>query len=187
MKFQSVFSTYLIVLLVMMAGCTTEGNKPETKKKIQVEVVKTIETLGQPILSQTFEVDLPHFGSVTFAPFISNKYGPGRLCLCLIKNSNPVYEFPKFHGNEWSFEILNGVAFRDVNNDGNLDIILVAEYVTGIGPGGVVPFQVAGIYIYKKNGFQEEPDLTEKLDEKQLKSIQAVEEFAKSYFESMAQ
>ena len=147
MKISPFISIVLIALLHITSGCTGEENAAQAEKTTLEEPEDVIVIAGKPILDQTFEAELPDFGDVSFAPYASYEEGPGKLLFYLLKEDKPIYQFPDFHGNMWSFETLDGVAFLDVNMDNGKDIIIVSEYITGIGPEGVVPFSVVGIYI----------------------------------------
>jgi len=80
-------------------------------------------------------------------------------------DENILYEFPDFLGNTWAFYDMSAVSFKDVNNDGLKDIIVIAEYITGVGENGATPFNVAGIYFQKDNEFIELPELDNELND----------------------
>lgn len=103
------------------------------------------DTLEGQILEQSFETELDRFGRVVFAPFEPVSYpsenpdygttmfGDVRFMLLSASTGEKVYEFP----GETEDNILEGfnqftqvlsVAFRDYNDDGRMDILLLLEY-----------------------------------------------------------
>jgi hypothetical protein len=59
---------------------------------------------------------------------------------------------------------INAVSFADVNNDGHKDIIIIAEYMTGFGKEGAIPFAVGSIYFQKDKGFKNDESFDEKMN-----------------------
>ena len=79
--------------------------------------------------------------------------------------SRVVYRFPAFR-NTGELAVLNAdsIALDDVNHDGQLDLLVVAEAMTGIGPSGAEPFKVAGIYLQTADGFARDIALEDELN-----------------------
>lgn len=101
------------------------------------------------ITEQSFEVALDGWGEVTFASFEPEQYSfqkngvwmYGDARFMLIKEGKVVYIFPAvYEDNEmagWQFGQVASVSFRDYNEDGRPDILLLLEYegVQGIDIG----------------------------------------------------
>lgn len=108
------------------------------------EAQGTSATEGQ-ILNQSFTTELDGFGRVIFAPFVpvdypsenpdygTTMFGDVRFMLLSPSDGQKIYDFP----GETQDNILIGynrftqvlsVAFRDYNNDGRADILLLLEY-----------------------------------------------------------
>ena len=94
-----------------------------------------IEIKGQLIDRHTFSANLGNFGRVTFSPYWEDRYGASKIHYYLTRNGTATYELPPFSNARGKFEGLRSVAARDVNSDGKLDIIIMADYVHD-GPDG---------------------------------------------------
>lgn len=70
---------------------------------------------------------------------------------------NGLQELPEFLGNKMGvYWDTQNVAYEDINHDGKKDIIILARYITGIGPSGSEPFQVSGFYLNTNVGFRQD-------------------------------
>src|SRR5690606_11720876 len=79
-----------------------------------------------------------------------------------------LYEFPYFYGNDWPmFYDLKAISFKDVNDDGLEDILVIAEYISGVGEDGTIPIPVGSIYFQKDNNFISIPELDDKINDNQ--------------------
>ena len=115
------------------------------------------------ILDQSFPTELDGFGKVIFSPFDPISYpsenpdygttmfGDVRFMLLSPESGEKIYDFP----GETKDNILSGfnrftkvlsVAFRDYNNDGRMDILLLLEYE---GAGGDI-VRKARVYTQKE-------------------------------------
>lgn len=110
---------------------------------------------------QSFWIDLENFGHVCFISASGEgDSGLNSLYLYLAdKDSNILYEFPSFYGNEMNFYGMRAVDFRDVNQDGLKDLIVIGEYTTGDGTDGDKASPVAGVYFQQGDSFIDQPDL----------------------------
>lgn len=107
---------------------------------------------------------LENFGVVKFTPYDD---GTDRraLRLYLEKDGDRVYTFPELAANEqWWFDNLDETFFADLNRDGKKDLVVIASYVTGIGPTGMEPFKVIAVYFQKGMVFVSDPKLDEDLN-----------------------
>lgn len=63
-----------------------------------------------------------------------------------------LYEFPEFYGNNGRMiDKIKAVGFKDLNQDGRMDIVIIADYITGVNAHGIETLPVAGIYFQKKD------------------------------------
>jgi hypothetical protein len=63
-----------------------------------------------------------------------------------------LYEFPEFYGNNGKMiDRIKAVSFKDLNQDGRTDIVIIADYITGVNAHGIETHPVAGIYFQKKD------------------------------------
>jgi len=76
------------------------------------------------------------------------------------RDGKTVTKLPDFYGNGiWSYWDTRAVAYEDIDGDGHKDIVILARFVTGIGPSGADPFEVAGFYFNTDQGYQSVEDL----------------------------
>ncbi|ANF94905.1 hypothetical protein [Paenibacillus bovis] len=117
---------------------------------------------------QSFQVNLYHWGTVKFVSIEEMINGLPQLKFILIDESNQeIYRFPEFYGNSlWpSVHSIKAVSFQDVNGDKCKDVVIIAEYITGVGKQAAEPFSVASIYFQDQDGtFQSIPALDDKLN-----------------------
>lgn len=136
-----------------------------------------LETKGQAIEQHEFEANLGNFGQVTFAPYWEDRFGESLIHYYLLRNGLPVYEFPAFMDARGKFNGLQAVSARDLNSDGKLDIIVMADY-TQEGTQGGTTQAVNGIYINKGDSFTFDRNLSRKVNQDQ--SINSVNDIVKA-------
>ncbi len=109
---------------------------------------------GELIANQTFDAEFPHFGKVKFASY-KGAGNVDRFNFYFLKDDAIEYQFADFYGNKqgWMADEIVAVAFKDLNSDNLKDVIIIANYMTGIGPDAAVPFPVIGVYINKTETF----------------------------------
>lgn len=126
-------------------------------KKNGLEVIK----------NQSFEIELKKWGKVKFvtATLSTNP----KLVFFLVDDKGTVlYSFSDLVENSgWNLSEVRAVSFRDVNKDGLKDIMIIADYITGVGKTGVIPFHQSKIYFQKENKFVCIPELDEEINERQ--------------------
>lgn len=107
------------------------------------------------IKDQSFWIMLKNWGKVKFISGEKLIDGKVRLyCYLIDKRGIVLYKFSDFKENDGPmFYKIRAIAFKDVNNDNLKDIIVIAEYVTGVGETGRIPFPVCKIYIQKEKKF----------------------------------
>ena len=125
----------------------------------------------------TFWVELPQCGACLFVP-IQDLQGSPELSFHLIRDGHITYSMPQpEHDFNWSpFGVL-AVAFTDLDSDGNDDITILSEYVTGIGPQGAVPFPGISIYYNRQDRFTLDVELSQTLTEQGIETIGEALEF----------
>jgi len=120
---------------------------------------------GRQIKEQSFEVELDGWGKVTFASFAPESavmkderglacYGDVRFAL--MKDGRAVYLLPGVAvNNVWygqQFGQIVSIAFRDYNEDGRKDILMILEYAGVQGPNIDEPFREARAYTQAEGG-----------------------------------
>ena len=140
---------------------------------------------GERIDSQSFKANFKHFKKVMFASYNDYEVGPAKVHFYLMRDSQIVYAFPDFPiaSTSWSFEGVKAISFKDLNADGLKDIIIITEYVTGIGPTGMVPFRVKGVYFQDKGKFSSNKKVNVLLNREdnyqKLKTISSIKKYLK--------
>lgn len=133
------------------------------------------------IKEQSFLADLENWGEVYFISGYGEVDGIFNLYLYLAdSNSNILYEFPYFYGNGMMFDSMKAVSFQDANDDGMKDVIVIADYMTGVGEDGAKPFPLADVYFQKGKEFVSLPDIAYEINSSgQNVSVDKVLEYVK--------
>lgn len=73
----------------------------------------------------------------------------------LVCKAGRVYDLPRFGevDSSWTFDAVDAVAFSDIDADDDADVIVIASYMTGIGPEGAKPFPVVILFRNEGKGF----------------------------------
>ncbi|MGW9527728.1 hypothetical protein ACWHAM_08295 [Paenibacillus terrae] len=109
---------------------------------------------------QTFTTTLNGWGKVRFVSTLkdeeTNDLIQAKFFLEVISKKyvekKILYEFPEFYGNSGRMiDRIKAVSFKDVNQDGRTDIVIIADYITGVNAHGIETLPVAGIYFQKKD------------------------------------
>lgn len=136
-----------------------------------------ISVKGQPIEQHKFDANLGNFGQVAFTPHWEDRFGESIVHYYLLRNGVAVYEFPEFSEAKGKFDGLKAVSARDLNSDGKLDIIVMADYVQE-GIEGGTKNTINGIYINKGSSFSFDRNLSQKMN--QDKGINSVNDIVKA-------
>jgi hypothetical protein len=109
---------------------------------------------------QSFDVKLDSFGDVRFVSGSSEFKIPS---LYLVNsNQEIIYVFPDFYTNVLSdLQEIKAVSFKDVNNDGLKDIIIIAQFLSANGDD----LTVANVYLQKDKEFINSYELDEKIND----------------------
>ncbi len=130
------------------------------------------------IVNHAFRVNLPECGSCLFVPTKSND---NRLAIYLVKNGRVAYTFSQSEEltpKGWSLFEINAVSFlqlsfSDPNEDG---ILILANYITGIGRDGAKPFPIAILYQREGNkGFKVSEKTSQILTSRRVKTVAQAE------------
>ena len=112
------------------------------------------------IPEQSFDVMLDGWGEVTFVSCkpTYNIYPQEYASFFLLRDEQILYRFPYLDedntmGHVGSFDYVGAVAFRDINDDGKDDIIVITYYESGAGPTGMVPRPDIRIFLAGENEF----------------------------------
>ena len=137
------------------------------------------------IAGQSFDVTWKNWGDVRFV-----SYAPpaGRVhddaAFYLTKNDEILYEFPQAWDEgcaPWTFESVDMVSFRDIDGDGNEDVIAILSYITGAGPQAAVPFPTTRIFMGDGTKFVIDTELSEAVDEAHAnENISTIMDFVKN-------
>lgn len=124
------------------------------------------------IEEQSFQVALNDWGEVRFV-----SYEPARserdlwedVTFYLLKDGEILYQFPYIgedhissYGRYWDVKF---VMFTDTNADTKEDVVIGAEYMTGIGPQGAVPHTIVRIYEDYGDYFTYNEELSDKIND----------------------
>ena len=155
---------------------------------LSAQNVQAINPEGEKIKEQSFEATFKNFGKVEFASYAEYDHSPPRLNLYLLQDGKALYELPDYFGNKsWAFDEVIAVAFKDLNYDNLKDIIVMTNYITGMGPSGMEPFRVIDVYFQKQDGFKQYEDISEELNDpknyEHLKTIKDVVITVRKMFE----
>ncbi len=75
------------------------------------------------------------------------------------------------------------VGFRNLNNDDQKDIIIISEYITGVGAEACVPFKVIDVFYQEGRSFRVNrplnKDLNNSLNYDKLKTVDDVAHYIK--------
>lgn len=133
------------------------------------------------IPEQSFDVTLDDWGEVTFVSCkptydVEHEYA----LFFLLRDKQILYRFPYRYeentmGHEGSFASVGAVAFRDINDDGKSDIIVIVYYYSGAGPTGMVPRPDIRIFIAEENEFYLAEDMAADIEQHRLAKDMTIE------------
>jgi hypothetical protein len=109
---------------------------------------------------------LPAFGAVAITVRSDPAASPPAAVMLLEDAAgNPVYRFPPLPGTgNYAYFETRDMAIADIDEDGQDDLAVIIEVMTGIGPSGAEPFPLAGVYLRRADGFERATALEERLD-----------------------
>ena len=134
------------------------------------------------IPEQSFDVMLDGWGEVTFVSCkpTYNISPQEYASFFLLRDEQILYRFPYLDedntmGHVGSFDYVGAVAFRDINDDGKDDIIVITYYESGAGPTGMVPRPDIRIFIAEENDFYLAEDMAADIEQHILAKDMTIE------------
>lgn len=126
-------------------SCSNIINNLESLDDFKKKGFETIE-------DQSFWVEFKNWGNIRFVSiFYRDVRRKFKFCL-VDENGLILYLSPDFIDGWW-FNEIRAISFKDVNKDGLKDIIIIADYLTGVGSTGAIPFPICGVYFQHENEF----------------------------------
>ena len=101
---------------------------------------------GLIISDQTFNFRDTVSGDSVFIPVRQKRTGLTTLRVFVQGSDLHIQELERSFPN-YEFSEIAAVSFQDINRDGNKDIIIIADFMTGIGPNGAKPFPLPIVYL----------------------------------------
>lgn len=119
---------------------------------------------------QSFDVELDSWGKVRFVSCRPNKADDFEdAYFYIVEDNKVIYTLPYYYNSNIRsngvFADVTAVAFRDINEDGTDDIIIIITYNTGAGPQGMLPFSEARLFIADDKKFTLDRKLTDTINE----------------------
>ena len=119
--------------------------------------IDSIEKINKYMIpEQSFDVTLDDWGDVTFASCRPTSWHVNEEpSFFLVRDDQILYKFPCNNLKDYGgmFDSIGAVAFRDINNNGKKDIIIIFNYVSGAGPTGMIPRPALRIFLAGENEF----------------------------------
>ncbi len=130
------------------------------------------------IQEQSFDVTLDDWGEVTFVSCRPTSWHVNEEpSFFLVRDDQILYKFPCNNLKEYGgmFDGIGAVAFRDINDDGKEDIIIIFNYVSGAGPTGMVPRPALRIFLAGENEFNLAEDIIADVEQHILSKDMTIE------------
>ena len=126
-----------------------------------IDDIDSIEEINKYMIpEQSFDITLDDWGEVKFVSCEPQKplYCDYEASFFLIRDEQILYQFPCMYEHNKKnypgcFDSIGAVAFRDINDDGKKDIIVIFYYYSGAGPTGMIPRPKTRIYLAGENEF----------------------------------
>ena len=176
----------IIIFICLLLTAAYAKSKKIVERKINSTEFKKISTLfeNEDIIEEhSFLVNLDNFEN---SYFISTVNMEDQLYFFYIVKDNKIfYQFPDSYGHDFYYDELKAVAFKDMNDDDLIDVIVITDCVTGIGPTGTEPFPVVTIYFATPDGdFARNVSIDEEVTDKynndpKIKSIKDIYNYLK--------
>lgn len=127
--------------------------------------------------TQTFRLHLNGFGECTFA---STTYKDNNVGDYIVVADGKTYPLPQHpDAKSWARHAVLGVWFGKLDRDELLDVIAIAEHMTGAGPQGARPFPVVTYYYASgPKSFRLDEGLSKKATDKGLRSLASAKQLA---------
>lgn len=140
----------------------------------------SIATAGSPSEADEQRLVAPHLGGKKLAhPALRGAFGPWRDAIValtatadgppaaldgfVIVDGGRVLPLPSLH-DQWSLWEVDAVMFEDVDGDGAKELIVIAEYLTGVGPTGAQPFNANAVVRWNGSAFVRMPEVEQRIE-----------------------
>jgi|GEM_PF-5677127 len=161
-----------------------EDTVPELSVKAPTENSDIPNLFGDKLLEEHSQwVEFENIGKVYFAVVNNFESVSAKHNYYLVKDGEKLSKLPAFYGDDmWIVNDFQKLTLEDLNNDGKKDILIEAEYVTGVGPTGMLPFTAISIYFNKDEGkFENDPAIDQEVNEMEDdKSLEAIKKYIKN-------
>lgn len=147
-----------VLMLLASISTTLTGLAPVSLSDLPASCQHAIQEAGVPLEGlqgpgDTTEVilegDLPGLGHGYLVLLESPTGGLPGLVIFLLPGGTPfVTGFEATGGTMWVLWELKGIAAGDIDGDGYADLTIEADYMTGIGPEGAVPFPFTAVALW---------------------------------------
>ena len=141
--------------------------------------IDSIEKMNEYMIpEQSFDVTLDDWGDVTFASCTPISWRVNEEpSFFLVRDDQILYKFPCNNQKDYGgmFDSIGAVAFRDINDDGKKDILIIFNYVSGAGPTGMVPRPALRIFLAGENEFHLAEDIMEDVGQHILEKDMTIE------------
>lgn len=170
---------------------STDIEKPESQEDIDLDEkdlnlsndIDTIEEINEYMIpEQSFDITLEDWGEVKFVSCKPQKpvFSDYEASFFLIRDEQILYQFPYMHEHNKKaftgcFYSIEAVAFRDINDDGKKDIIIIFNYISGAGPTGMVPRPKTRIFLAGENEFYLAKDIIADVEKNILEKDMTIE------------
>lgn len=136
-----------------------DGNREDGMKAAEEQQAEKLDE-SRVIAEQSFDVALNQWGETRFVSYApSGDENFEDVSFLLEKEGEVVYRFPYYYENNNTaddiglFDSVEAVGFRDMNQDGLQDVIVIINYVTGAGLQGMEPRSAVRIFMAEEDGF----------------------------------
>lgn len=141
--------------------------------------IDSIEKINEYMIpEQSFDVTLNDWGDVTFVSCTPISWRVNEEpSFFLVRDDQILYKFPCNNLKDYGgmFDSIGAVAFRDINDDGKEDIIIIFNYVSGAGPTGMIPRPALRIFLAGENEFYLAEDIMEDVEQHILQKDMTIE------------
>lgn len=142
--------------------------------------IDSIEKINEYMIAeQSFDVTIDDWGEVKFVSCRPSSCD-FEASFYLIRDEQILYKFPYMREDNkrnytGCFDSIEAVAFRDIDDDGKEDIIIIFNYVSGAGPTGMVPRPGIRIFLAGGNEFYLAENIMEDVEQHILKKDMTIE------------
>lgn len=138
--------------------------KDEVEDEVEPAVSQDATIAGEVIENQSFTVTLEPAGEFDFITSQEASQSERPLYHFYLKNQKGLTEL-KYDWNDMGYAELKAVAFRDVNQDDQKDILAIIDHTTGAGRMGTIPYSTVIVFVQRENGFEFDASLGEAIIE----------------------